>query len=131
MRRPDEGPGGGGDWTLLTTARNELLGHLVQGALAAEGIECIVEAFNPSPGAWLKPFGDPLAPVRVYVRKRDRDAASLLLHEVDHRPVDPEAPPARRVRAMWLATMLVIAAATGLMMLEVLGQPLCVLGLPC
>jgi hypothetical protein len=127
----EERPGGGQDWLLLTTARNEFVGHMVQGVLNAQGIDCLVDGFNASPGAWLKPFGDPLAPVRVFVRRFDLESASLLLHEVDHQPADPDAPAGRRVRAMWLGTMLTVLAATAVLVLELVGRPVCLLGIYC
>jgi hypothetical protein len=128
---PSERPGGGRDWRLLTTARNQIVGHMVQGVLNAQGIECLMEGFNGSPGAWLKPFGDPLAPVRLYVRRYDLESASLILHEVDHQPAEPDGPVGRRIRAMWLGSMLTIFAATALLLLELVGRPVCLLGIYC
>ena|SRR5438876_11034902 len=81
-RDPREG-GGGGEWALLTVARNHVVAHLIRGRLAQEGIEVVLDASNDSPGAWLHPFGDPASPVKVFVRRTDLSAASLLLHEVD------------------------------------------------
>jgi hypothetical protein len=128
---PLERPGGGQDWQLLTTARNQIVGHMVRGVLNAQGIECLIDGFNASPGAWLKPFGDPLAPVRLYVRRYDLESASLILHEVDHQPSDPDAPADRRIRAMWLGSMFTIVAATALLLLELVGGPVCLLGIYC
>ena len=75
--------GGGGEWALLTVARNHVVAHLIRGRLAQEGIYVVLDASNASPGAWLHPFGDPASPVKVFVRRTDLSAASLLLHEVD------------------------------------------------
>lgn len=79
---PDEG-GGGGDWALLTVAPNQVLAYLIRGRLAQEGIDVVLDAHNLSPGAWLHPFGDPLSPVRVFVRRLDLTAASLTLHDLE------------------------------------------------
>src|SRR5712691_6772341 len=81
-REPPDG-GGGGDWELLTVAGNHVIAYLIQGRLAQEGIEVVLDASNGSPGAWLHPFGDMSSPVKVFVRRLDLPAASLLLHEVD------------------------------------------------
>jgi hypothetical protein len=82
-REPHEGGDGGGEWALLTVARNLVVAHLIQGRLAQEGIEVVLDASNASPGAWLHPFGDPTSPVKVFVRRTDLSAASLMLYEVD------------------------------------------------
>src|SRR6266700_1749234 len=82
----DPDRGGGGDWALLTVAGNAVVAHLIWGRLAAEGIDVHLDASNPSPAAWLHPFGDPASPVKVFVRRSDLAAASLLLHEVDDAP---------------------------------------------
>src|SRR2546430_13033953 len=81
-RDPRDG-GGGGEWALLTVARNHVVAHLIRGRLAQEGIEVVLDASNASPGAWLHPFGDPASPVKVFVRRAQLTEASLLLHEVD------------------------------------------------
>jgi len=60
-----------------------VVAHLIRGRLAQEGIEVVLDASNASPGAWLHPFGDPASPVKVFVRRTDLSAASLLLHEVE------------------------------------------------
>ncbi|MGH2708627.1 MAG: hypothetical protein ACRDJK_10075, partial [Actinomycetota bacterium] len=123
-----DGPGGGGDWTFLTTAGNQVEAHLIVGRLAEEGIESVLDSSNPAPGAWLHPFGNPLSPVRVFVRRRDLGRASLLLHEVDHRPPDPGDPgPPRARRLFWLVLAVVILLAV----LEVLDFAPCVLRLFC
>jgi hypothetical protein len=81
---PDGSGGGGGNgWTLLVVAKNALIAYLIQGRLAQEGIDALLDATNALPGAWLHPFGDQTCPVRVFVRRADLTAASLTLHEVD------------------------------------------------
>jgi hypothetical protein len=123
-----DGAGGGGDWTLLTTAGNQVEAHLIVGRLAEEQIETVLDASNPMPGAWLHPFGNPLSPVRVFVRRRDLGRASLLLHEVDHRPPDPGASGSPKVRRLfWLVLGVVLLLAV----LEVLDFAPCVLRLFC
>lgn len=80
---PGEGGGGGGEWALLTVAPNQVLAHLIRGCLAQEGIDAVLDDHNLSPGAWLHPFGDPLSPVRILVRRADLTAASLTLHDLE------------------------------------------------
>lgn len=112
------GGGGGEDWTLLTTAENSVVAHLIQGRLSEVGIACVLDHFDPSPGAWLKPFGDPLAPVKIYVRRSSLGQASILLHEVGHQPPDPmhEGPPV--VKAMWWLTIGMIIVLTVVSLLD-------------
>lgn len=87
----EPGHGGGGRWSLLTVAPNQVVAHLIEGCLAQEGIDVHLDASNLSMGAWLYPGGDPTSPVRIYVRRADFPAASLVLHEVEQYP-DPLAP---------------------------------------
>lgn len=79
----EPGGGGGGDWALLTVAKNMILAYLIQGRLVQQGIDVVLDSTNLSPGAWLHPFGDPSSPVKVFVHRLDMAAASLILHEVD------------------------------------------------
>jgi hypothetical protein len=119
----DEGGGGGGQgWALLTTARNHLVAHLIRGRLAEESIEVVLDLSNPAVGAWLKPFGDPLAPVRIFVRRADLDRASLVLLEVDHRAPDPDAPGSREARVAWWVVLGAVAVA---LVLEIAGLLTC------
>ena len=87
----EPGHGGGDRWSLLTVAPNQVIAHLIEGCLAQEGIDVHLDASNLSPGAWLYPGGDPTSPVRIYVRRADFPAASLVLREVEQYP-DPSAP---------------------------------------
>ncbi len=117
-RDPEHG-GGGGDWALLTVAVNEVVAHLIWGRLAAEGIDVVLDASNPSPAAWLHPFGDPSSPVKVFVRRSDLAAASLLLHEVDQ-PVAAPGPSVHRGQAAlptWTGFRLIVAASAALILL--------------
>lgn len=116
----DAGGGGGGGqgWTLLTTARNHLIAHLISGRLAQELIDVMLDTSNPALGAWMKPFGDPLAPVRVFVRRSDLDRATLVLIEVDHRPPDFDAPPTPRARALWF---LLFGGVTVALLMQIMG----------
>jgi|GEM_PF-5138266 len=116
-----DGAGAGGDWTLLTTAGNEVIAHLVMGRLGEEDIECVLDAFNPSPGAWLKPFGDPLAPVKLYVHKHDLARASLVLHEVDHRPPPPDQQPPLEAKRLWWLTITLVVVAFVLLLIGLFG----------
>ena len=122
---------GGGDWVQLTTAQDEMVAHLIQGRLAEEGIECLMERPSGGAGSWLKPFGDPMAPVRLFVHRHDLSPASIVLHEVEHSPPDPSAPPGARLRLYWWMIMLTIMAVTVLMALEILDFAPCVLGIFC
>lgn len=108
----EEDGGGGGDWILLTTAENSVIAHLIEGRLLEEGISCVLDHFNPSPGAWLKPFGDPLAPVRIYVRRGSVGPASIVLHEIGHRAPDPLSEGPRVVKTLWLVTIFMIIVVT-------------------
>lgn len=81
---PAGGGGGDGEWVFLTLARNLAQAHLLDGLLRSRGIETHFDSSNPSPAAWLLPFGDPGAPVRILVRSAFVDDARLVLHEVDH-----------------------------------------------
>lgn len=118
--------GGGGDWVLLTIARDRVVAHLIEGRLAEESIEAVLDTSNPSPGAWLQPFGDPMAPVKILVHRHDLGRATLILHEVDHRPPDPSAPGSPAVRRMFWLVLLVVLTLAGL---QILGAGPCVQGL--
>ncbi len=107
------------------------MAHLIEGLLAEDGIEVFLDRHNAAPGAFLKPFGDPLAPVKVFVKQPDFSRASLILHEVDHHPPDPMASGPRRVRMLWIATISAALGASVLMMLEILGFAPCLLNLFC
>lgn len=122
---PDVDGHGGGDWTLLTVAANQVVAYLIRGRLAEEGIDVVLDASNASPGAWLYPFGDPGSPVRVFVRLVQLTEASLLLHEVEQVPQPASAPVATPRRSSWIGFRLIVALAA---MLALSG--LLVLG-PC
>lgn len=128
---PGGGGGGGGQWRLLTVAKDGVTAHLVQGMLAEAGIDVMLDESNGSPGAFLKPFGDPMAPVRIYARQFDLESATLLLHEADHREPDPDSSPSRRLRGMWLITIATVLAAAMLSLAEVFGFAPCVIKVLC
>ncbi|MGH2768591.1 MAG: hypothetical protein ACRDIF_06510 [Actinomycetota bacterium] len=104
------------------------MAHLIRGRLAAQEIEVVLDASNPAPGAWLHPFGDQQAPVKIFVRRRDLAGAALTLHEVDHRPPDPDASGPRTLR---LAFWVVLVVVAGLGLLEIFGFAPCVLRIFC
>src|SRR5437870_13277704 len=113
-RDPREG-GGGGEWALLTVARNHVVAHLIRGRLAQEGIEVVLDSSNTSPGAWLHPFGDPASPVRVFVRRSQLTEASLLLHEVDQVEVaGRRLPVAHAGQGSWIGFRVLVAVAAAL-----------------
>lgn len=108
--------GGGGDWELLTVAGNHVIAYLIRGRLAEEGIDAVLDASNGSPGAWLHPFGDMSSPVKIFVRRADLSAASLLLHEVEQPSGPPPTGPGARAfsdrprRAVFRVVVAVVAA---------------------
>lgn len=122
---------GRGGWRHLTTARDHFTAHLIEGLLSENGLESHLDTFDPAPGAFLKPFGDPMAPVRVFVRQGDFEEASLLLHEVGHVPPDPDAAPSPRLKWMWAFTIAVVLIAALLGLLEILGFAPCAIRLFC
>lgn len=128
---PDAASGGGGEWVLLATANDQVTAYLMQGRLQEEGIESVLDEFRPAPGAWMKPFGDPMAPVRVLVHQFDLSEASLLLHEVGHQPVDEDAPGPNKVRVLWGLTIGLVLVAAMMMLIETLAFVPCVLGIFC
>jgi hypothetical protein len=123
----DDGDGGG-EWVLLTVARDQVIAHLIRGRLASEGIESIFDRSNPAPGAWMHPFGDPQAPVKVLVRRRNLEWARFSLEEVGHRAPDPDAPGPPALRWMVVATAVVVAL---LLLLEIWDFAPCVIGIFC
>jgi hypothetical protein len=104
---------GGGDWTLLTVAANQVIAYLIRGRLAEEGIDVVLDSSNGSPGAWLHPFGNPGSPVRVFVRRVQLTEASLLLHEVEQAPEPSDTPGAIGTRrpASWIGFRVLVAIA--------------------
>jgi hypothetical protein len=135
LREPDSpapphaggGGGGGKDWKFLTTAQNLVVGHLIKGRLAEEGIESLLDTSNPAPGAFLKPFGDQMAPVQVFVREIDYEKASFVLYEVDHSPPAPTAKGSRTTRLMWTFMIALILLVAILRILEMTGFTSCIL----
>jgi len=136
IERPPKSPGmergrGGGQWKVLTVAKDQFTAHLIEGLLGSEGIDVVLDETNLTPGAFLKPFGDPLAPVKVLVRTFDFDAATLALAEVDHRPPDADAKASPFVSRMWWLTIATVIVATMLTFLEVLDFGPCAVGALC
>lgn len=128
---PAEGGGSGEGWKLLTTAKDIYTASILEGFLVNRSIEVFLDTRNPSLGAFLKPFGDPLAPVGVYVKSVDIAHASLLLHEVDHRPYDHNASPPRMVARLWWLTILFVLVAAMLAVIEIFDFAPCVVGAFC
>ena len=123
--------GGGGQWKVLTVAKDHFTAHLIEGLLASVGIEVALDETNLAPGAFLKPFGDPLAPVKVLVREPDFAAATLALAEVDHKPPEVDAQESPLVRRLWLLTIATVIVAAMLAFLEVADFAPCVVGALC
>lgn len=118
-------------WRLLTVAQDSFVARLVEGCLLNEGVAVFLDTSNPAPGAFLKPFGDPLAPVKVYVKSYDFDRAGLVLHEVDHVAPDPYHRAPRRIRLLWLATITAVLGVSVLIVLQTFGFSLCALRIVC
>lgn len=137
LPRPDPPSFGGesNDWSLLVVAGNRVIAHLIGGLLSEEGIEFVLDTSNPSPAAWLHPFGDLGAPVKVMVRRLDLPHARALIDPVrtgttPDRGRQDELP----IRATWsprLAFALVVAVALLLAFVEVVGFAPCFLRLFC
>lgn len=128
----DFGPGRGEGWSLLVVARNQVVAHLIGGLLSEEGIEFTFDTTNTAPGAWLHPFGDPAAPVRVLVRKLDLGIARALIAETD-RGAAPAQESTRSSRSWNVRLTLVVILAIVLMLafVEVVGFAPCFLRLFC
>ena len=124
------GGGGGGEWTLLTVARGHVVAHLVKGRLAEEGIESFLDTSNPAPGAWLLPFGDPAAPVKVFVRKFHLDWARLVISEAESLPTVGGGAIYSK-RWFWPVALLVGAVLVALSLIEIFGSTSCSLGIFC
>lgn len=116
---------------MLTVAKDHFTAHLIEGLLASDGIEVVLDETNLGPGAFLKPFGDPLAPVKVLVREPDFDAATLALAEVDHRPSDADSKESPLVRRLWFLTIATVIVAAMLAFLEVADFAPCAVGALC
>lgn len=127
----DEGGGRGSRWRLLTVASGHYQAALLEGRLAAEGVEVFLDHSNRSHGAFLKPFGDPMAPVRVYVHEFDFMRASMVLQEVDHHAPNPEAAGPEGVRRIWWFTIASVLAAVLLAFLEIFDFAPCAIKVFC
>lgn len=128
---PQGGGGGGSEWRFLTRAKNQIIAHLIKGLLEELEIPVHLDSFDPSLGAYLKPFGDPNAPVAVWVQGRDFDQASLALLEVDHAPVDEWADGPVRARRWFWFTLLVVIAVGILLVGEMMGSAPCLIRAFC
>lgn len=116
---------------MLTTAKDHVTASLIEGLLATNGIECHLDRSNPAPGAFLKPFGDPLAPIPIFVAQVDFESASLVLHEVEHVAPDPQDFPPRVVRRIWWITIAVVLVVALLTLLETFDFAPCVIRVFC
>lgn len=106
MSRPDSAT-----WTLLVTASGKVTAHLLSGRLRQEGIDAILDESNPSPGAWLLPFGDPAAPVKILVPTHQLEWAQLILNEAETSSRrDVPAHPARKLSVWWVLVAATVAA---------------------
>lgn len=132
MRLVNEtGTGGGGGWSLLTVASGEVNAHLIRGRLTEEGIESLLDRSNLAPGAWLHPFGNPSAPVKILVRASQLEWAQLLFSQAENDR--PRSGSVMRRRGLGAAVMIAITfmVAVLLGLGEILGAPSCALDLFC
>jgi hypothetical protein len=101
----DRGGGGGGGWAWLVTTSGRIEAELVRGLLEATGVVPVwLDTRDPSPSAWLFPFGDPNAPVKVFVPTSMLETARLAMLEAGFAtragPGEPERENIAR-RAPW------------------------------
>jgi len=94
----DHGGGGGGGWAWLVTTNGRIEAELVRGLLEATGVVPVwLDTRDPSPSAWLFPFGDPNAPVKVYVPASMLQAARLAMLEAGFAPSEHSEPEREKV----------------------------------
>lgn len=138
--RPDQAlpefGSGGGDWSLLVVAPNRVVAHLIGGLLTHVGIEFVLDTFNPSPGAWLLPFGDPAAPVKIMVRRFDLSAGRAIIDTTQSFNRERAMPPlaGRREPRTWNPRLVLVVTFTIVLLLtvvEVVGFAPCFLRLFC
>ena len=122
--------GGGGRWTVLTVARGRMVAHLIRGLLESEGIEVVLDTSNPAPGAWLMPFGDQNAPVKVLVRSGQLEWARLALAQAEQGAGGTIARRPFRSRTIAVGIILGLVLAV-LAFVEIFGSPTCGLGIFC
>jgi len=107
--------GGGGGWAWLVTAHGLVEAQLINGILEGNGIAPVVlDASDPSPGAWLFLSGNVNALVRIFVPTSLLESARLALLEAgleDDAVEPPEPPVGSRGTAWWVAITLVVLAA--------------------
>jgi hypothetical protein len=126
----ENGGGGGGEWTVLTVARGRMVAHLIRGLLESEGIETALDTSNPAPGAWLLPFGDQNAPVKVLVRSGQLEWARLALAQAEHSAGGTMG--GRTVRSRTFAVGILFGVVlVVLAVMEIFGSPTCDLGIFC
>ena len=122
--------GSGRDWVQLTTTKGQVAAHLLSGRLEQDGIESTLDSSNPNPGAWLMPFGDPAAIVRILVRRSQLEWAQLVLRDIEGFAPERSAPSLPRGRSVG-ALLLIAVLLASLAMVELADSPACVLGLFC
>src|SRR5687768_392917 len=80
--RSGDGGDGGGGWRWLVTAQGLVEAELIKGVLEGAGVVPVVlDAHDPSPGAWMFPSGNVNALVRIFVPAALLDQARLTLLE--------------------------------------------------
>ena len=122
-----EESGGGNGWRYLVTAKDVITAHLLTGRLESEGMETAVDSSNPRPGAFLQPFGDPRAPVRVFVRAIDFETACLVLADVGLSKGEELPPRKTSIRTAVLIGLVLIPTIFTLIVLEIFDFAPCVL----
>jgi hypothetical protein len=128
-----ENGGGGSGWRLLTVAKDQYTAALIEGRLLQDEIETFLEATHSQHGAFLKPFGDPMAPVRLFVKDRDYETACLILHLCDTAQTAPATGGRLRVRGVGLPlfTIATVIVAAVLAFLEIFDFAPCAIRAFC
>jgi hypothetical protein len=126
----DNAGGGGGRWTVLTVARGRMVAHLIRGLLESEGIEVVLDTSNPAPGAWLMPFGDQNAPVKVLVLERQLEWARLALAQAEQEAGGAITGRPLQSRTIAVGILLGVVLLV-LAFVEIFGSPTCGLGIFC
>lgn len=79
----------------------------------------------------MKPFGDPLAPVRLLVRRLDRRNALMVLEEAGHESRMPDEGRSGYSRGELLVALGIAVVAALLTLLKISGSSPCLLPVYC
>jgi hypothetical protein len=110
----------------LYKASDDIDAHLVGGRLAEAGVATHTVKDRAAPGAWLYGGTNPWAPVIIYVRKLQLDAARMVLAEIAWAAPtasEPESATSRpAVPALWWVTALALGLAMSWGILAQVGR---------